>query len=1348
MATTIYNFQADLTQLLRLNRELEKANATLLRLKSNTAAYGKTSKQIGSVTTAMNTNSKAMKSGARSASLMNKQGNKMVSIFKSASIAIASAFAFRAIIGGIRGVITSFADFESQMSAVKAISGATNDEFERLKSTAEQLGRTTVFTATQVAQLQEEYARLGFTADEIVQAQAGTIDLAAATGESLKSSAETAGAVIRAFGLDAKDTTTVVDVMGASFTSSALNLEKFRQSMKFVAPVAKAAGFTLEETSAMLAQLANNGLSGSIAGNALKNIMLRLGDANSTLNKKLGKTVQGLPQFVEALKQMKDESFGLTEATELLDKRSAPAFLALIGNIEGLEGSLETLNNAEGAVTRMAAIRLDNLEGDFTLLKSATEGLGIAIGEIFNVGLRNSVDSLTIWIQELTKSKTAMKVIQVAMNTLVVLLGMVTLRFAALRLATIASSFSITGMAKGVRLLAISMRGLTTGTMTTATAMKGLKVAIASTGVGVLAVAIGTLIGFMMTLGEETSETVMQMNRLHRAFSEDIDSAIELNEADNERVNVLRKLKAEYPDLLKNLDIETASNLQLLEVKKLIADTATERGEIAKREELIKLAYEQEEIDLKELRLTKIRQEAFVERMQKERDAGDKSVTFALQRAKLAVKESEKRIRIRKNETKKEEKRLNDENKVFIKSLNKKFRAADVSRELDTRKEKQYRKKLSDGYLKDLEDFRNLAKLTNVERANMTQSQINSFTKQAQSKQLNLIKESQAELKFAQDQLQYAKLTQRALKGTSKQRTQAAKVLQTFKDSMSKERLENIKSTKSFALVGIKVQELRKLLVNLDAALIKSGKSKDKSVLSVQKLNATKDRLKELLKLQTNAIVDINKKEVAEIENSFKAKKQKYEKEKGLIVANQKTIAFYQNGQATNQDALNKKFIKSNIQKYDVLKNLDKAGFDKLFASSFDGMQRRESMLIGMEQEELKRFITNKDVLLAINKEKDLLLLRQDIKNRQRNLDAYKGQADFELDTREKGALSIFKNQEEAQRNLAELSVMQDVIIEDQVKAGVITRDEGNLAILENERAFHDALNKMEDDRLNKIKDVYSQISQTILDFSANRAEVESQRVNEQAAKEVQITTDKFERELEIAEKAGIDTEGMQRKHDQRIRHLEEKKANDLREIQRKQFMLKKANDIAMAVINGALAITKVTAQTGIGAIAAAPLTSAMIAAQIAAISSRQFVGEKGGITPTKSSEGSLDKFATGGMVIGNSHAQGGEKFATGGRVVELEGGEAVINKRSTAIFKPMLSQINSHKGFGKKFAQGGLTPGMTSTMDNARNNFSQNDIANLISDSINSQQVFVTESDISSSQSVVNIIESQSSIF
>ena len=265
MATTIYNFQADLTQLLRLNRELEAANANLLRLKANTRGYAATAKSLGTMTTAMGKTGKSMKSANASAKALNATGSRMVGIFKSASIAIASAFAFRAIIGSIRGVITSFSDFEAQMSAVKAISGATDAEFKKLRDSAEKLGSTTIFTATQVAQLQEEYARLGFTADEIVAAQAGTISLAAATGESLKSSAETAGSVIRAFGLEALDTGRIVDIMGASFTSSALNLERFSQSMKFVAPVARAAGFTLEETSAMLAQLADNGLHGSIA---------------------------------------------------------------------------------------------------------------------------------------------------------------------------------------------------------------------------------------------------------------------------------------------------------------------------------------------------------------------------------------------------------------------------------------------------------------------------------------------------------------------------------------------------------------------------------------------------------------------------------------------------------------------------------------------------------------------------------------------------------------------------------------------------------------------------------------------------------------------------------------------------------------------------------------------------------------------------------------------------------------------------------------------------------------------------------------------------------------------------
>jgi TP901 family phage tail tape measure protein len=1348
MATTIYNFQADLTQLLRLNSELEKANATLLRLKANTAGYNATSKKLGQMQTALNKNTTALKKTNTQARMLNTQGNRMVAIFKSASIAIASAFAFRAIIGGIRGVITSFSDFESQMAAVKAISGATDEEFNKLKKSAEQLGRTTVFTATQVAQLQEEYARLGFTADEIVQAQAGTIDLAAATGESLKSSAETAGAVIRAFGLDARDTGTVVDVMGASFTSSALNLERFQQSMKFVAPVAKAAGFTLEETSAMLAQLADNGLHGSIAGNALKNIMLRLGDANSTLNKKLGKTVQGLPQFIEALRGMKEESFGLTEATELLDKRSAPAFLTLIGNIEGLEGSLDTLNNAEGAVTRMAAIRLDNLEGDFTLLKSATEGLGIAIGEMFNNSLRGSIDSLTLWIQALTNSKGAMFTIKLAFNTLVAILGMATLRLAALKAMTLSQTFSFKGMAKGVRLLAVSMRGLVTGTYSASTAMKGLKVAIASTGVGVLAIAIGTLIGYMMTLGEETDEAVMQMDRLHRSFDKDIESVMELNENDNERVNLLRKLKQEYPELIGFIDAEIASNKDLVAIQKLIKDTKTERGEIAAKRALIDLAFEQEEAETKSLRKRKLTIEAYIESTKNMNDEDRRRNITAVAQSKLRLLEIEAEIKEREKKTKGEEKALLKEIKLLQDLIAKKQQSNHVFRKLDTREEETYRKKLSDGYLKDLEDFRAIGKLSNTERAKMSQEEINRFLNKAKKKQLAEIDEAQAEKDSLDAQLKYAEIRSRLDSNRSSVRTQARRDLEAFKETQGGAIPQHIKEAEALNLVGIQVQELRKKLQKMDTALIKSGKASTKSAISVHRLNSTKDRIKELLKLQTDSIVEVNEREKMEIENNFQAKINKYKKELKLIDTNLKSIKSYQDGTASNQDKLNKKFIETNKNKYDVLKNLDAAGWARLNESTAEGILRRESMLVAMHQEETRRYNTNKDIQLALGDEKQRLIDIQSANNFQRNLDATSEFNDRKFEMEDEGALSIFRNNEERQRQLAEDSVTQTNIIKMKVKAGVMTEAEGKLAILENEKKFSEDMNKLQDDRLNKIKDVYSQIAGVIMDFSANRAEAESQRVTAEADKSIQVQEDKFSRELEIAEKAGLDTVGMQKKQDMKMRALEEQKAADLREIARKQFVLKKANDLVMATINGALAITKVTAQTGIGAIAAVPLTSALVAAQIGAIASRQFVGKFGGITPSNNNEGTLEKFASGGMVYGNSHERGGVKFKTGGRVVELEGGEAVINKKSTAMFRPQLSAMNSYNGYGKKFAQGGLTPGMRSTMDNAKGSWTANDIAGLISSSINSQQVFVTESDISSSQSVVNIIEGQSSIF
>ena len=148
-------------------------------------------------------------------------------------------------------------------------------------------------------------------------------------------------------------------------------------------------------------------------------------------------------------------------------------------------------------------------------------------------------------------------------------------------------------------------------------------------------------------------------------------------------------------------------------------------------------------------------------------------------------------------------------------------------------------------------------------------------------------------------------------------------------------------------------------------------------------------------------------------------------------------------------------------------------------------------------------------------------------------------------------------------------------------------------------------------------------------------------------------------------------------------------------------------------------------------------IIAALVAAQVATIASQQFIGAKGGVIP---------EYGSGGMVYGPSHSQGGVKFNAGGRVVELEGGEAVINKRSTAMFKPALSAMNVAGG-GKRFADGGITPGSKIIMaQNTGQDFEA--VADKIISGINSKNVFMTESSVTDTQRSVSTIESNASIF
>jgi hypothetical protein len=271
----------------------------------------------------------------------------------------------RAIRRGITDSIKIIADFDQAMADVKAITGATGEEFDKLSKSARALGGSTKFTASQVAQLQKEYSKLGFTTKEILKVQSATLDLAAATGTDLARAAEVTGITLRQFGLDAEETQRVVDVMARSFTSSALDMEKFAEAMKFVGPAAKASGISIERATALLGQLADAGISGSMAGTSLRQIMLALSKESGTL--------------AEKIERAAEKGLTLAGASEEVQKRAATAFLVLADGVDTLDDFTEALEDAGGAAQEMADVQLDTLRGKADLVKSAWQGMVLAI---------------------------------------------------------------------------------------------------------------------------------------------------------------------------------------------------------------------------------------------------------------------------------------------------------------------------------------------------------------------------------------------------------------------------------------------------------------------------------------------------------------------------------------------------------------------------------------------------------------------------------------------------------------------------------------------------------------------------------------------------------------------------------------------------------------------------------------------------------------------------------------------------------------------------------------------------------------------------------------------------------
>jgi phage-related minor tail protein len=286
----------------------------------------------------------------------------------------------------IRGAFQRVKEFDKATSDLAATMGKSKKEIKDLMNDAKRLGGVTKFTATEVTSLQKEYAKLGFSQREILKVTKATLDLASATDTELARSAEVAGATLRAFGLDAGEMQRVVDVMAKSFTTSALDMSRFAESMKYAAPIAKQAGVSIEFTTAMLGKLADAGIHGSMAGTSLRRILTEM-----------AKT--GLPT-AEAFEKIAKQGMSVSDAMDEVGRTAQSALLVLADSKEQVVEMAKGLNEF-GYSAQMANTQIDNLAGDITLMESAFDGFILSvengqgpISKFFRTAIQGTTDFL------------------------------------------------------------------------------------------------------------------------------------------------------------------------------------------------------------------------------------------------------------------------------------------------------------------------------------------------------------------------------------------------------------------------------------------------------------------------------------------------------------------------------------------------------------------------------------------------------------------------------------------------------------------------------------------------------------------------------------------------------------------------------------------------------------------------------------------------------------------------------------------------------------------------------------------------------------------------------------------
>lgn len=317
---------------------------------------------------------------------------------------------------GVAESVNSFQDFESMMSQVKAISGATGQEFDDLTTKAQEMGATTKFTATESAEAFNYMAMAGWKPQQMIDGISGIMSLAAASGEDLGTTSDIVTDALTAFGLQAGDAGHFADVLAQASANANTNVSMLGESFKYVAPVAGAMNYSVEDTSLALGLMANASIKGSMAGTALKTSLANMAaptDSMAAAMDKYGISLTDSEGNMKSLRgvidNLRGSLGGLSEteqtaaASTIFGKEAMAGMLAIINASEEDYNKLSTaIGNSKDAAEGMADTMLDNLKGSFTLMQSAIEGTENAFGKRLSPYLRGIAGGITDMMPEIT----------------------------------------------------------------------------------------------------------------------------------------------------------------------------------------------------------------------------------------------------------------------------------------------------------------------------------------------------------------------------------------------------------------------------------------------------------------------------------------------------------------------------------------------------------------------------------------------------------------------------------------------------------------------------------------------------------------------------------------------------------------------------------------------------------------------------------------------------------------------------------------------------------------------------------------------------------------------------------